>query len=247
MIVGVDTSHIPGKRTGVAMTASMNGDFSSFYTKQDIIEETKKEQLVFCVSAFLEEALVKFFELNKNNKAKLPNGIIIYRQGVSKEQKEFLKTEIDYINKVLSGKMTSSDLLKGFSIPYYYVLVNTKTTFKFFETEKQQNKVNYYNPEPGLLVIDQVTSPSFYEFYIQPQQVTGGTATPTLYHVAFGNMEQPEFLPKFTFDLCYQYPNWQGPVRIPGVLKLAEKLSKMTAKYTKKSLNDGLKDSLSYL
>ena len=37
-----------------------------------------------------------------------------------------------------------------------------------------------------ILVHDGVTNPNFFEFYIQPQEVTGGSATPTCYHVAFG-------------------------------------------------------------
>ena len=43
------------------------------------------------------------------------------------------------------------------------------------------------------------------------------------------------------------YSNWQGPVRIPNVIKAAEKLAKMTAKYTFDELNDNLKFGQSYL
>ena len=92
-----------------------------------------------------------------------------------------------------------------------------------------------------------MTNPHFYEFYIQPQEVTGGSATPTCFHVAYGNMNSPEFIPKFTFDLCHTYANWQGPVRIPNVIKAAEKLSKMTSKYTKGSLNKELIKGQAYL
>ena len=60
-------------------------------------------------------------------------------------------------------------------------------------------------------------------------------------------MNFPEFLPKFTYDLCHLYSNWQGPVRIPNVIKAAEKLAKMTAKYTFDELNDNLKFGQSYL
>jgi len=52
---------------------------------------------------------------------------------------------------------------------------------------------------------------------------------------------------KLTFDLCHLYSNWQGAVRVPHVLKAAEKLSKMTAKYTLRELNENLKVGQSYL
>jgi hypothetical protein len=247
MVVGVDSSHIPGRRTGVGMVASLNDEFTEFYNKIDIIEEERKERLVYSVSQFLQEAVTKYFERNKNSRNKLPSGIIIYRQGVSKEQKEFLKKEIDNIDIFLNGKLQENNVLQNNPIPFYYVLVNTKTTYKFFEQSTSQNKFKYENPQPGLLVMEDVVSPNLFEFFIQPQQVTGGTATPTLYHVAYGNINDPTFVPKLTFDLCYQYPNWQGPVRVPGPLKNAEKLCKMTAKYTKKQLHVDLRGSLAYL
>ena len=229
MIIGVDSSHIKGKRTGVAMVSTINTSFTNFYNKETIIKEDKKEQLQFCISGFIKEAIAEYNKLNK----KLPGGIIIYRQGVSLQQKEYLKNEVNNIKKMCDEN----------KIPYYYILVNTKTTYKFFE----KNKNNFSNPEEGLLVLDGVTNRNFFEFYIQPQLVTGGSATPSCFHVACGNLKFPEMVPKLTFDLCHLYSNWQGTVRVPHVLKAAEKLSKMTAKYTLNELNEGLKIGQAYL
>ena len=229
MVIGVDSSHIKGKRTGVAMVATINDSFTDFYNKEEIIKEENKEQLQFCISSFIEQAIVAY---NKKNKA-APKGIVIYRQGVSLQQKEFLKTEIQQIDTVCKTK----------NILYYYILVNTKTTFKFFE---KSNK-GYSNPGSGLLVIDGVTNRNYFEFYIQPQEVTQGSATPTCFHVAYGNLDFPELIPKFTYDLCHIYSNWQGTIRIPNVIKAAEKLSKMTAKYKLDELNPELKLGQAYL
>ena len=122
-------------------------------------------------------------------------------------------------------------------------MVNTKTTYKFFESKKN----GYQNPEAGLLVLNGVTNRNLFEFYIQPQQVTGGSATPSCFTVAYGNFNFPEIIPKLTFDLCHLYSNWQGAVRVPHVLKSAEKLSKMTAKYTEAELNENLSIGQAYL
>ena len=229
MVIGVDSSHIKGKRTGVAMVSTINDSFTDFYNKEEIIKEENKKQLQFCISSFIEQAIVAY---NKKNKA-APKGIVIYRQGVSLQQKEFLKTEIQQIDTVCKTK----------NILYYYILVNTKTTFKFFE---KSNK-GYSNPGSGLLVIDGVTNRNYFEFYIQPQEVTQGSATPTCFHVAYGNLDFPELIPKFTYDLCHIYSNWQGTIRIPNVIKAAEKLSKMTAKYKLDELNPELKLGQAYL
>ena len=230
MIIGVDSSH-NRKRTGVAMVGTINDSFTDFYNKEEIIKEENKTQLQFCVSTFINEAIAAY---NKKNK-EIPKGIIIYRQGVSLHQKEKLKEEIQQIEQVCKNK----------SILFYYILVNTKTTYKFFELS--ENDGEYYNPESGLLIMDGVTNRNYFEFYIQPQEVTGGSATPTCYHVAYGNLNFPEMLPKLTFDLCHIYSNWQGTVRIPNVIKAAEKLSKMTAKYKLDELNSDLKLGQAYL
>jgi len=232
MIVGVDSSHIKGMRTGVAMVATKNESFTDFFNKEEIIKEENKAQLKFCVSSFIEEA-VEEFKKQKINKSEYPKGIVIYRQGVSLQQKEYLKDEIALIDQSCKTK----------GIPYYYILVNTKTTFKFFE---KTNK-GYINPESGLLILDGITNKNYFEFYIQPQLVTQGSATPSCFHVAYGNLDCPAMIPKLTFDLCHIYSNWQGTVRIPNVIKAAEKLAKITAKYTLAELNENLKSGQAYL
>ena len=232
MVVGVDSSRFKGNKTGVAMVTTINDTFTDFYNKEEVVkEENYKEQLQYCVSSFIEEAVEEY---KKQNKGESPKGIIIYRQGVSLQQKELLKDEIRLIDQACENR----------SILYYYILVNTKTTFKFFEKDKHNN---FSNPGPGLLIIDGVTNRNFFEFYIQPQEVTQGSATPTCFHVAYGNLNFPEMIPKFTYDLCHIYSNWQGTVRIPNVLKCAEKLSKMSAKYMKGELNPNLSLGQAYL
>ena len=233
MVIGVDSSHIKGKRTAVAMVSTVNESFTTFFNKEKIIEEKTKDQLQYCISKFIEEA-ISAYEY-KNGSKNLPKGIIIYRQGVSLQQKEFLKNEVNHIKNICNSK----------NIKYYYILVNTKTTYKFFETNNESNE--YFNPAPGLLFTDGITNKNFFEFYIQPQKVTGGSATPTCYHVAYGDLDFAEMIPKFTYDLCHIYSNWQGTIRVPNVIKAAEKLSKMTAKYTLCELNENLKFGQAYL
>ena len=213
------------------MVASDNFGFN--YCSEYIIEEENVENIQFKIATFLNNVIFKYNEKKKD----LPNQIIIYRQGVSKEQKQILKNEINQIDDFLNGRKKEYFPLKN-KIPYYYILVNKKTSWKFFEVEKKE----YYNPNEGLLIYDEITNPDIFEFYIQPQFVQSGSATPTCFHVAYGNLNQPEFIMKYTYDLCYLYPNWTGAVRVPNVLKAAEKLSIMTAKYTTEELIEKLND-----
>ena len=149
------------------------------------------------------------------------------------QQKKYLKDEIAQIDF----------FCKTIKILYYYILVNTKINFKFYE----KNNEKYYNPGTGILVIDRVENRNFFEFYIQPKEVTQGSATPTCFHVAYGDFNFPEFIPKFTYDLCHIYSNWQGTISIPNVIKSAKKLSEMAIKYTYSKLNEKLEKGQAYL
>ena len=40
MVSGVDSSHIKGKRTGVAMVSTINDSFTDFYNKEEIVKES---------------------------------------------------------------------------------------------------------------------------------------------------------------------------------------------------------------
>ena len=96
-------------------------------------------------------------------------------------------------------------------------------------------------------MIDGVTNRNYFEFYIQSQEVTQGSATPTCFHVAYGNMNYPEIIPKFTYDLCHIYSNWQGIISLPNVLKVAEKLCKMAIKNINSSLHEMFEKEQVYL
>ena len=117
--------------------------------------------------------------------------------------------------------------------------------FEYNNKKTDIEKGEYKNPEPGLVLLNKVTDKNKFEFYIQPQKVTQGSATPTCFRAIYGNIDFPELLIKLTYWTTYIYPNWQNAVRIPHVLKIAEKYSSMTATFTRKRNKDNLQDSLS--
>lgn len=246
MIVGVDSSYFTENKImyiKLAICSTINDTFTQYHNQKIILPEDYGQKISFNLNNYIYYSLIEYFKINRM----FPQGVIIYRQGVSKEQKQYLSHEIEEINKLMIGE---SELLKDINIPYYYILVNKKTTLKFFETSrgnrrpyKERNERNLYdNPEPGLLVYQKIVDPMIYEFYIQPQKVSSGTATPSNFHVAYGNMNCPEMIPKLTYDLCFLYSNWRGPIRIPAPLKYAEKLAKVP-----QGLNEAIKNNLAYI
>ena len=244
MLIGIDSSHIWGRirnqRTGIAMVSTKDKQFSKFYTTEEILrtDENYASEKRRIIQKFIKEAYDKYLKENKEP----PKNIIIYRQGIAHNQLKFVEFEAKLID------ITCKDL----KLNYYYVIVNTSTNVKFFEYNykndiNKNNIYNYKNPEQGLVILDQITDKKRFEFYIQPQKVNIGSATPTYFHVAYGNMIFPELLIQLTYWTTYLYSNWQNAVRVPHVIKMAEKLAYMTAKYTQAELNEKLYDKQSFL
>ena len=250
MLIGIDSSHIWGrktakynnKKTGVAMISTKDKNFSNFFSnffsKEEIINYDKHCSLEIrnAISEFIEQAVKKYNKEYREN----PNNIIIYRPGIEQNQIKNIQLEVAHIE----------DICQTLNIKYYYVLVNTRTNIKFFEKNTfniKEVKAKYKNPEQGLIIFDQITNENRFEFYIQPQKVNIGSATPTYFHVAYGNMGLPRILIQLTYWTTYIYPNWQNAVRVPHVIKLAEKLASMTAKFTQSKLNEKLFDTQSFL
>ena len=246
MVVGVDSSGYEdsGKLyQNISFCASLDQYFTNYVNKKTTITIEDYDNTNLPIATFMETALSEYFRIHK----KFPGGVIIYRQGISQGQKNYLRTEIEQLQKIFNGD-SDKKCFKDIKIKYYYVLVNKKPTLKFFEesTYNKRNRNNdkgiYENPDSGLLICDKLITSDKFEFYIQPQKVTQGTATPTCFQVEYGNMNCPEILPKLTFDLCFLYSNWRGPVRVPAPLKYAEKLAK-----SKAGVNDSIKTTLSYI
>ena len=247
MVVGVDSSGYEDKGTlyqNISFCASLDQYFTNYVNTKTTVTIEDYDNTNLPIANFMETALSEYFKIHK----KFPGGVIIYRQGISQGQKNYLKTEIEQLQKIFNGE-SDKKCFKDIKIKYYYVLVNKKSSLKFFEESTYNNKKNrnndkgiYDNPDSGLLICDKLISTDKFEFYIQPQKVTQGTATPTCFQVEYGNMNCPEILPKLTFDLCFLYSNWRGPVRVPAPLKYAEKLAK-----SKAGVNEAIKTTLSYI
>ena len=242
MFVGIDfglnASHTWQKREKGVMTMVATKDkyFSKFYSTNEIIN-CKKDYILSIqenISHFIDVAIKKY---EKEEKGEKPKNIIFYRQGISEYQIDNIKSEIKIIEEICNLR----------KINYYYVIVNTNTSYKFFEynpKKTEREKGEYRNPEPGLINFEKITDINKFEFYLQPQKVTQGSAKPSCFHAIYGNMNYPELLIKLTYWSTYIYPNWQNAIRIPHVLKIAEKYSSMTAQITRKKYHENLEDLL---
>jgi aubergine-like protein len=93
-----------------------------------------------------------------------------------------------------------------------------------------------------------VTTPGSFEFYMQPQYVNQGTATPSHFHVLYDDTGIPlEILEDVTYAMTYYYWGWNGAVRLPAPLKFAEKANAFCGKYLSGTPNDVMKENPYFL
>ncbi len=159
-----------------------------------------------------------------------PDYIIIYRQGGNEFRNKILTiNELGNFQEVINEyrtKRKNQDISQNFqNTKIYYICCNLKSDLKFFET-KQNN--SYSNPNSGLVVDEKVTQSSKFEFFLQPQFVNQGTATPSHYQVMYydkSNNDEDnlkiEILEKLSFYLTFYYWTWAGAIRVPSFLKMS--------------------------
>ena len=187
------------------MTSSRNKFLN--YINTSIKEcENNKQQRDALLTTMFKDAIQNLMKQSPNP----PNYIILYRKGGNYiENIQLALDEKDIFIKVITDLEEMLKKTKNISmqIPFYYICCNLKSDMKFFEVASNDSK-SYANPKSGLIIDEGVTQKNRFEFYIQPQFVNQGTATPSHYQVMCSHQHNDdvlklEQLEKLTFYLCY--------------------------------------------
>ncbi|XP_060844955.1 piwi-like protein Siwi [Rhopalosiphum padi] len=247
MIIGYDVCHdtVNKSKSYGAFIATMDTCFTSFFSC--VQQHTSGQELSTFFSVNTIKALNKF--KIKNNK--LPDIIIIYRDGVGDGQIEYVqKTEVEQV------KEACKQIYKDQKVGLAFIIVKKRINTKFFKFKDTKHE----NPQPGTVVDSTVTDPSdpsnptLYDFYLVSQHAKQGTVTPTHYKVIFNSLSlseamklSPIHIQKITYKLTHLYYNWSGTIRVPAPCHLAHRLAFMAAKTLRSPVNPVLEDFLFYL
>ena len=226
LIIGLD-SKTANKKITYSMTSTINSKLNRFITQEEICDLVNQEKSRTLKKMF--EVAIK--EVNQYCPHS-PDYIILYRQGGNEFcNKKLAISEIENFTDILKEYREKNKNDKNFhfrNTKFYYICCNLKSDLKFFETKENNMSTTYYNPKSGLVVDDNVTQKDKFEFYIQPQYVNEGTATPCHYQVMYydkpKNEEKAltiENLEKLSFYLTFYYWTWSGAIRIPSLLKMS--------------------------
>ena len=222
LILGLECRQASGGEIDFVMTSSTNMNLNKILTTVRKCKNNKEEKEK-TISELMQMALKG---LRQGGAPHPPNYIILYRQGGNYVQnRKLAENEVPMFNNFINNMKNTSENFKKIDPKFIYVCCNLKGDLKFFE----RNNKNCMNPKSGLCVDSEVTQKDKYEFYIQPQYVNQGTATPCHYQVLYedkdnndpNNNVKIEQLQLLSFYLSFYYWTWAGAVRVPGALKLA--------------------------
>ena len=217
MIMGLECRQT-AKDMSFVLTASVSKNMNKIITLVETVEN-KKEPKEKAIDNLMRLSLE---ELKNSGAKRPPDYIVLYRQGGNSVQNRRLaESEVPIFTRFLKHSF-KDDKIRPKLI---YVCCNLKSDLKFFET----NPRGFTNPQSGVCVDSSVTQKDKYEFYIQPQLVNQGTATPCHYQVLFEDFDEKEKenrmkleqLQMLSFYLSYYYWTWSGAIRVPSALKLA--------------------------
>lgn len=223
MLISIDSSRANGNNTKYVVCSTYNPHFSKFRTDIAYTDENNNKEKV--IEDLINSALLNFYKRNKN----YPKMIILYRNGGNDRQKlAVYEKELPGIKKSLETIEKNENI----KIKLTLCCVNKKSDMKFFGVDGNI----LYNTKPGTCIDTEIVSPDYYEFYLQPQFINQGTATPVHFHVIYDEIKMPiEVFEDITFKQTAYYWNWNGPIREPAILKFAECANSFTSRVLRNS------------
>jgi aubergine-like protein len=85
------------------------------------------------------------------------------------------------------------------------------------------------NVPAGTLVSTGIVN-NFYDFYVTSQTSNKGSTLPNYYKVIYSDSAIEEgVLQELVFSQCFNYVNWTGSIKVPGILQYASKCAKFTS------------------
>jgi hypothetical protein len=214
MVFGIDVTHpSPGSKEGAPSVAAVVASIDKLLAQWPCrfsIQESRKEM----VSA-LEGMVLSLLKLWEKHNSRLPENIIIYRDGVSEGQfQQVLDLELPLIRKACRQAYPATATNQGF--PKITIIICGKRHHTRFYPVAEANADRSSNCEPGTVVDRGVTEVRNWDFFLQPHACLQGTARSCHYYVILdevfrGRAVKPpqvspaDALEELTHNMCHLF------------------------------------------
>lgn len=245
MVVGADVSHKNLYKSVISVVSSFDKDCTSYFS-QTSIQSRKGDDIMNAMGWYIQNSLRRYMRENKAP----PGLIVVFRDGVGNGQIEAVREKelqplIDGIKQEYPNK----------NIMIAYIIVKKRLNVKFYDVASYRGEQEYCNPPSGTVVDNLCVGDSELEFFMVSQEVRDdqGTATPTCYEMIYNSTDLPkEIIYQIAYCQCFAYYNWSGPLKIPAVVMMANRLAKLVGSFTGKEgeeicIKDILRDKLSFI
>lgn len=215
MVVGMDVTHpSPGSKDGAPSAAGVVASIDRFlgqFPATFNIQEGRKEMISALESMFTSR--LKLWQ--KHNQNKLPENIIIYRDGVSEGQYQLvLEQELPLIRASCTQTYPATSTKIG--IPKISIIVCGKRHHTRFYPTKVEDADGSSNCSPGTVVDRGVTQVRNWDFFLQPHACLQGTARTGHYYVILDEIfrsrpvkaphrNPADALEDLTFNMCFLF------------------------------------------
>jgi len=214
MICGMDVFHSTalGKKSVLALTASMNSSATTYWSTSVIQDEIGQEG-----STNLQTGMTSAIEAFKRNCGAPPKKIIFFRDGVGEGQVQGIcMPEIEQIKQALVSHNISD------SCQMMYINCCKRVNTRIFAGDP----ASFKNPVAGTIIDGGVTDRDTYEFYMVSVAAKQGMTTPTRFTVLYDTIKaSPDKIQLLTFKLCHNYYNVSGAIKEPACIRYAHRLA----------------------
>jgi hypothetical protein len=203
ILFGIDVTHpSPGSAESAPSIAGVVASVDSMFSQYSASMRTQRgrQEMV----AELEEMIIERLKLwQKRNQNKLPNKVIVYRDGVSESQYRIV-LELEYPAFKKAFDKLYDDEKKHPKITI--VVVGKRHHTRFYPTKEEDTDGKTGNPQPGTIVDRHVTGEKLFDFFLLAHQGLQGTSKPAHYIVLKDDIKLgTDQVQNLTHNLCYTF------------------------------------------
>jgi hypothetical protein len=234
VFVGVDVFHAPRVYDPIAKKRTAKASCAAIIVQVYRSASDRKATVELYSETYMREA-GKEYDLRDALKATVstalrelkcdPKSCIVWRDGIGDSAfASAAPEEIMGISEGLNGTQPG-DSTNG--VPMAYVVCQKRIDTKLFTKGVPGHEDGKFAAPSGTLVED-IQGLTNHTFYINGRAPPYSTAKPVRFIVVRKDDELKQLsLPHLTWDMCHDYPNWTGPIKVPSVCQMAHKLAEL--------------------
>lgn len=216
MIIGLDVTHPDNELNGVSIVGCAYTYGPDLFKHRSLVwPQTARMEIIGKLDCLMRRLL---HEYHTENTGALPRQIIVYRDGVSHE--EFEKVRSSEVTKAQKVIVELSNEMRQPKPILSYIIAQKRHTMRFFRIARVKNEDVPTNPPTGTLIDQDVVTQEGREFFLYSNTSPQATARPLHYHVLVNGLGI-ENLQKLTYFLCFNFGKCSSTLSMPSSLRYA--------------------------